>query len=101
MKRLWLAAILLFTTLCGAQTSLKGSVSVAGTVSIGGVGTATVLTAITISPATASIVIGGTRTYTALGTFTGGGQSDITSLVAWSSNNTSVANNTCGLSPGC
>jgi len=62
------------------------------------------LTAITVTPTTASIVAGATQQYHATGTYTSSGGPatvDITSLVAWSSATTSVATITsAGLATG-
>jgi len=60
-------------------------------VTLSGTGSDTGLTSITVTPASASIAAGDTLQFTATGHFKGGGTENLTSAVAWSSSNTSVA----------
>ena len=48
------------------------------------------LTSITVSPATATIMVGGTRPFTAQGTYSDRSTADLTNSVTWSSSNTTV-----------
>src|SRR5439155_25471968 len=74
-------------------------------VSLSGTGTLTGLSAISISPGSASINKGSQQQFTAMGTFTGGVSSNITNVVTWTSSNTVAATISStglasGLSPG-
>ncbi len=60
-------------------------------VSLSGAGTLTGLSAITITPGSASINNGSQQQFTATGTFTGGVTSNITNVVTWTSSNTAAA----------
>ena len=76
-----------------ANTSTQGSTTIIATAGlISGTATLTVmapaLVSISISPATASILVGQTQQFTAAGTFTGGSTSDVTGLATWASSNT-------------
>jgi len=73
-----------------------------GNVTLGGIGTAVVLSTITVSPPTASIPYTQAQAFTAQGTYSNGSQSDITALATWTSSNTSVATNLGACTnPGC
>lgn len=59
------------------------------------------LTAITVTPASASVAIAGARQFTATGTYSDGSTADITSAVTWASGTPGVATiNTTGLATG-
>src|SRR5262249_18629183 len=60
-------------------------------VSLSGTGTLAGLSAIIISPASASINKGSQQQFVATGTFTGGVTSNITNVVTWTSSNTAAA----------
>ena len=55
-----------------------------------------ILTSITVTPATASIAVGGTQQYVATGTFSNGGTQVITNTVTWTSGTTAMATITTG-----
>ena len=66
-----------------------------------GVGTGKTMTAITVTPATASIAVGATQQLTATATYSDGSTGDVTSSVAWTSSSASVATiATSGLATG-
>jgi len=52
--------------------------------------TSPTLTSITVSPATATIVVGGTNSFTAQGSYADGSTADLTNSVTWSSGDTTV-----------
>jgi hypothetical protein len=58
---------------------------------LSGTGNVDTITALTISPLTPSIVIGGTQQFVATGTFKGGSTYPLTTSVTWSSSSTTVA----------
>jgi len=60
------------------------------TAALTGTGVA-VLTSIAVSPATATIGVGGTQQFAATGSYNDGSQKDITASASWSSTKTSVA----------
>jgi hypothetical protein len=60
-------------------------------VALSGTGSDTGLTSITVTPADPSIAAGNTLQFAATGHFKGGGTKNLTSAVAWSSSNSSVA----------
>lgn len=62
---------------CGGSTSTGGG--------------STTLTSIAVTPATPSVFIGGTRQFTATGTYSDSTTADITTSVTWSSSNAAVA----------
>ena len=57
----------------------------------GGGGGAPTLTAITVTPASTSVTVAGTRQFTATGTYSDGSTADITSAAIWTSGTPSVA----------
>ncbi|MCZ7383232.1 MAG: Ig-like domain-containing protein [Candidatus Methanoperedens sp.] len=82
-----------FNALASGTTTITAKNGTSGTVS----GTASVtvtltpvLTTITVSPTTASKVVGGTQTFTAAGFDQNGGSITISPAVVWSSSNTTV-----------
>jgi hypothetical protein len=67
---------------------------------MGVVGTPTLLS-ITVAPATATIIAGGTQALTATGNYSDGSTQNFTSTAAWSSSNTAIATvNVSGLATG-
>lgn len=68
-------------------TATLGGISGTTTITV----TSGMLTSISITPPTPSIKVGTTQPFAVTGTFSDGSSSDITSLVAWNSSNTSVA----------
>jgi uncharacterized repeat protein (TIGR03803 family) len=73
------------TTSIAAQLGKIGSQPATLTV------TAAMLVSIQLSPATASIPLGTTQPFTAMGTYTDSSTQNLTSVVTWQSDNTSVA----------
>jgi hypothetical protein len=72
-----------------------------GTTIAGSTGLTVGLVSIAITPLTASIRVGQTQPFTATGTFTSGPQQNITTVVAWSSSNMTVATiNAAGIATG-
>jgi hypothetical protein len=65
-------------------TATLGSISGSAALTIG----APVLTSISISPTSASLMIGGTQQFFAIGTFTDNSTSDVTPLSTWTSSST-------------
>lgn len=79
-----------------AQTSviLSGQPSATGTATIGGIGTAVVLTAISVAPPNPAIPYNAAQSFTALGTYSNGSSADVTgSPTVWTSSNAGVATN--------
>ncbi|MEZ4358591.1 MAG: Ig-like domain-containing protein [Kofleriaceae bacterium] len=81
----------------GLVTAVAAGSSIV-TASLGGVaGSATVtvnaatLTALAVTPATASIAVGGTAQYTAMGTYSDGATRDVTGTATWASSAAAVA----------
>ncbi|MCR4316742.1 MAG: Ig-like domain-containing protein [Planctomycetes bacterium] len=70
-------------------TATHASSSVSG--STMAVVTAPTLSSITVSPASANILVGATQAFTATGTYSDSSTQDLTSSVTWMSDNTSVA----------
>jgi hypothetical protein len=54
------------------------------------------LTSIAVTPATASIAVGGTQQFTATGTYSNGSTQNLTSLATWTSSSTAAATITSG-----
>ena len=88
----------------GRATALAAGTATV-TATLGGInGTASVtvttptLTSITVSPATATIMVGGTKSFTAQGTYSDASTADLTDSVTWSSSNTTAlsVSNTAG-----
>ena len=80
----------------GASTIQAASGSVTGSTTL--TVTAPVLSSIAVTPANPSIAKGATQQFTATGTYTDGSAQNLTSTVAWSSSNTTVATiNSAGL----
>jgi uncharacterized protein YjdB len=79
-------------------TATLGSISGSTTLTV----TGTTLASISVTPANPSIAVGSTKQFTATGTYSNGTTSNITTQVAWSSSNTSVAtvNVSSGLAAG-
>lgn len=94
----------------GLGTGVKVGGPVTVTATLGGVSATArftittpppVLTTITVTPATASVVAGSTRQFSAQGLYSDGSTLDVTSSATWTSNNTAVATvNASGLSTG-
>ena len=96
----------------GQTTSLTGTVSDDGSTMSGtysnptqsGIWRATrsaPLAAISVTPANASMAVGGTRQFAATGTYSDGTTNDLTAHVTWNSSNTSIATiNNGGLATG-
>jgi len=84
----------------GANAGLataQGAGSTTITATLGGVSgqtsvrvTVPTLTSITVNPATATMVVGGTKPFTAQGSYSDGTTGDLTSSATWSSSNTTV-----------
>jgi 6-phosphogluconolactonase (cycloisomerase 2 family) len=91
----------LATTLTQGTTSITAKV---GTVTSTGVtltATAPVLQSISVTPAGASIPVGGTQTYAVTGNFSDGSHQPVTTGITWGSNPTSVATiSTSGVATG-
>lgn len=89
------AGLLPFANAQQCQVIISGSVSIKstgqGVVTLCGASNSSVLTAITVAPATASVLQGTSVSYTATGTFADGSTADVTSLSVWTSSNPSVA----------
>src|SRR5208337_4548501 len=65
----------------------SGSLSASTTLSVG----APALVSIAVTPATATIALGGSQQYQAIGTYSDGSTQNVTTLVAWSSGVSTVA----------
>ncbi len=84
----------------GANAGLataQGAGSTTITATVGGVSgqtsvrvTVPTLTSITVSPATAAMIVGGTKLFTAQGSYSDGTTADLTDSVTWSSSSTTV-----------
>jgi hypothetical protein len=85
--------LLLLSVSASSQINIGGTSSVTGTVSLGGIGTAVVLTSVVISPSVANVSYVGSQSFTALGTYTDSSLQDVTATATWTSSNTGIANN--------
>ena len=79
------------------SVTMNGITSTTGTVQV----TPATLTALTVTPATASIAAGATQQFIATGTFSDGSTQNLSSIVSWSSTSTGTATiNASGLASG-
>lgn len=69
-------------------------------VSLSGTGTSPVLTAIAVTPASASLSLGAAQQFTATGTYSNGALQDITKSATWTSSASSIATVASGLAQG-
>ncbi len=87
------------TTTITAKNGTSGTVSGTASVTVSAPAPTPVLTTITVSPTTASKVVGGTQTFTAAGFDQNGGSISISPAAVWISSNTTVGtiNSTTGV----
>ena len=91
-----LKRILFLVLFCGQlfpQTTLNGSASASGVVSLGTAGTGVALVSITISPQNPVISYVSQQSFTANGTYSNSTSGDVTNLATWTSSNPAVATN--------
>lgn len=72
-----------------SQSNTSGTTIVSGNVTLNV--TASSLTSLAVTPASAPLVVGGTLNLTAAGTYADGHTADLTAASTWTSNNTAVA----------
>lgn len=90
----------LLTARSAGTTTVTASFQRGSAQTVAAVSSAT-LTALTLSPANTSIVVGATSQYTATGVFSDGSTQNLTGTVTWSSSNGNVATiSTAGLATG-
>ncbi|MDX1250997.1 MAG: Ig-like domain-containing protein [Gammaproteobacteria bacterium] len=85
----------------GTATITASSGTLSGSATLTVTATAPTLSAIAVTPASASIAVAGANQFTVTGTYSDGSTADITSSVTWASGTPSVATiNTTGLATG-